>query len=404
MAAIGSGLSHSPAHHTTTAARPAHHASHLSVDARAPAGVNALRWSLSSRAERQEIIQSLEGSHLGPTEHVDHDLTHAAPPRATLAEMAKLVPWAGPLLSVARTETATEKRKAKFSAEPRVDLTPLADPRNQPRATRTMTAQQARSAQIARLFAVVDHFGPAEVLVDHTLLTLRTAVSPKDGVTSINTGLILSAIAKLYRGAEPNEKAALKTLLRNQLTLLTTPASKQKDRGSPESGLQLPGDAVAGPTNGGDAPIETVNQTAVVVLGLNRLLKWAPHLAKENLIDDLTAKITTEFQNELKQSYPDEKPTPGHESWHYGPNTKRPEDPAHVYFTFQQLLELDRLINPDHAKDKNKPRVDDFYAIQFMRIRNTLKEVFAAKDPNKLPNRTPLGEWLAQHPLHRPHK
>ena len=82
--------------------------------------------------------------------------------------------------------------------------------------------------------------------------------------------------------------------------MLTKPVS--------QGGLQMKGviggNAIAGPTLGAGAPVVTINQTAIVLVGLNRLSQNPALAAKAAQVNGLIGKITPEFKKELV-------PTPG---------------------------------------------------------------------------------------------
>jgi hypothetical protein len=169
----------------------------------------------------------------------------------------------------------------------------------------------------------------------------RTFISPADGLAGIITGVILCIVDRYREVATPGQQRTLDRILSDHLKLLATPLSRDgRGGGHRVAGVKGKGQGIAGPAlnHGNAVRLETVNQTAVVLLGLQRLdenpdLPPRAHARVRRLISELTG----EFKRCLVKCYAGRDV----HDWHYGLSS-RLEDQGHLKTTWDMLVKLGR--------------------------------------------------------------
>jgi hypothetical protein len=354
--------------HAAATPAAAHGDSLARLEQAAPPGVNTLQWKLSNMAERQSILDGMDGPQVG------RSAGDASAAGATLAEMA-----------------ASKAASRGFGPDPLKTLNRI-------------LARNASSANLDELLSKLQDT-PARNLVPGP--PVRTPTRTDTGASAILVGQLFKVIAKNYDEATEAQKKALDVVLRDHFRLLDTPMNrgglKVDGVANPAKGIPAAGRGISGATEGKgvdkDKGVVAVNQTATVLLGLYRL-NAVEGLRKDHPeIKAHLDKLAPEFRAELVKSY---KGDPRVTDWRYGPNA-RPEDPAHLYTTYQQLGELADAAH--HAGDK---KGGDWYKAQAARINepNNCRSVIRAElNGEHLPNGSSkpgegiyLGDFLRSRP------
>jgi len=199
----------------------------------------------------------------------------------------------------------------------------------------------------------------------------RTLVSPADGLAAIITGVILDIVERYRHVATPKQQGVLDHILRDHLTLLSTPMSRDgRGGGHRVSGVKGHGDGLAGPalSHGASVRVETVNQTAVVLLALERLVENPLFAAHHDRIQRMIDHLTPEFRASVEHCY---RGRDVHD-WHYGLSS-RLEDQSHLKTSYEQMKKL----------AKTNARAKHWYQAQVERIARLWPRVTGKDD---LPN------------------
>lgn len=193
-----------------------------------------------------------------------------------------------------------------------------------------------RPSPKANLAAFLDMVGQAKVRPGTK--GARTFTSPADGLAAIITGVVLSIVDKYQHVASPAQKAVLERVTRDHLKLLETPMGPDgKTGGHRVVGVKGEGKGLAGPalSHGAPARVETVNQTAVVLLGLQRLVEDPLSAGQHPRIQKLLDQLVPEFKASVVQCYSG----PNVRKWKYG-LSGRPEDQSHLKTSWDQMRKL----------------------------------------------------------------
>ncbi len=195
-----------------------------------------------------------------------------------------------------------------------------------------------RSTPKGNLRAFIEMVGQAKVRPGTQ--RARTFTSPADGLAAIITGVVLSIVEKYREVGTAAQQVVLDRVLTDHLRLLATPMSANGRAGGHRvEGVNGEGDGLVGPalSRGASVRVETVNQTAVVLVGLQRLRdnpEFKPRHAKiQKEIDELTA----EFKALIRHCYKGRRP----HYWHYGLSS-RLEDESHLKTSWDMLVKLGR--------------------------------------------------------------
>jgi hypothetical protein len=166
----------------------------------------------------------------------------------------------------------------------------------------------------------------------------RTFTSPADGLAAIITGVILMIVEK-YRGVATGAQGrVLDHVLNDHLKLLAKPMGRDgRSGGHRVDGFRHGGDGLVGPalSHGASVRVETVNQTAVVLLGLQRLVENPAFKYKHARIQRLIDHLTPEFKSSVLHCY---KGKDVHD-WHYG-KSARLEDESHLKTSWDMIVKL----------------------------------------------------------------
>jgi hypothetical protein len=252
-----------------------------------------------------------------------------------------------------KAEASTARHRFHFSGEPLPAL--------------KLIVQGKLGSPKANLRAFIDMWSQATVR--RGTHGARTFISPADGLASIITGVILLIVEKYRDIATPAQKRTLDTVLAHHLRLLSTPLSANgRSGGHRVGGVKHQGKGIAGPAlnHGNSVRLETVNQTAVVLLGLERLaMNDELRHVHQARIDRLIAALTPEFKACLLKCY---RGRDVHD-WHYGLST-RLEDQSHLKTTWDMLKKLAR----------TQSRAKEWYEAQADRIAHLWPRVTGSWD------------------------
>ncbi len=177
-------------------------------------------------------------------------------------------------------------------------------------------------------------------------LGLRTPLSRQDGLTTIVTAFVMRAAMRQFRAAGPGARKKLQRIIGNHLRLSNTPLGAGGLRVAGVGGGALTG--LAGPTSNGFS-VETVNQTAVMLVTLHQLRRDPAFAAHRPVVRGQWARFEPEFRALLLRCYP---PGQHPRTWRYGVSPDRPsyhrhEDQSHLKTTYQQLRRLVELEAPN---------------------------------------------------------
>lgn len=173
----------------------------------------------------------------------------------------------------------------------------------------------------------------------------RTFISPADGMAAIITGVVLSIVEKYREHGTPAQQKTLDKILADHLRLLSLPMTADgRGGGHRVSGVKHEGRGLVGPalSHGASVRVETVNQTAVVLLGLERLVENPDFAAQHPRIQHLLDVLTPELKASVLHCY---KGGDEHR-WHYG-LSGRLEDASHLKTTWDMLTKLGRSKSKD---------------------------------------------------------
>lgn len=168
----------------------------------------------------------------------------------------------------------------------------------------------------------------------------RTFISPADGMASIITGVVINIVEKYRELATPGQQRVLNRVLTDHLKLLEKPMSGDgRGGGHRVEGVRRSGDGLAGPAlnHGHAVRLETVNQTAVVLLALQRILDNPDFAGRHDRVEKLVGELTPEFKSCLLRCYRGRDVS----KWRYGLSS-RPEDQSHLKTTWDMLVKLSR--------------------------------------------------------------
>jgi hypothetical protein len=168
--------------------------------------------------------------------------------------------------------------------------------------------------------------------------TVRTPISPADGLAAITTGLVLRAVDKFGKVATLEQKTFLDKTLRDHLNLLSLPLSRGGHRQVGISGPEV--DGLAGPTKIKGVPMQhppvTINQSAVVLQSLQKLRENPAFATQRPKIEQLISSLMPEFKAGLAARYPANRKV---SQWYYG-SAARHEDQSHLKTTYEELKKL----------------------------------------------------------------
>lgn len=168
----------------------------------------------------------------------------------------------------------------------------------------------------------------------------RTFISPADGLAAIITGVVISIVEKYREVATPGQRRTLDRVLTDHLKLLEKPLSSDgRSGGHRVEGARREGDGLAGPAlnHGHAVRLETVNQTAVVLLSLQRILDNPDLEGRHARVEELVGELTPEFKSCLLRCYRGRNVS----RWRYGLGNRR-EDQSHLKTTWDMLVKLSR--------------------------------------------------------------